>query len=235
MATREGASIVKWSKVLGSLEPGKRGDLLVIGGINKDPYATLIEAAESEIELVVIQGRRHYGLKKQMGGIPAAKTESLKVDGQQRVLYLDTPESTFASMPKLSEAQEELADLPNNLPERAKERIASAMPHRMAAPTIDSRGDVAGGFTLAVDEIEDTGVQIRPHLLDRRHKLTGPRTTAPVTAAEATAAVLPVIALELDPLTVADDSKFLSIRERRDEPSCRLRKDRCETILVPSR
>jgi hypothetical protein len=33
----------------------------------------------------------------------------------------------------------------------------------------------------------------------------------PVAAVEATAAVLPVIALELDPLTVADDSKFLSI------------------------
>ena len=211
MATREGASIVKWGKVLGSLEPGKRGDLLVIGGISKDPYAKIIEAAESDIELVVIHGRRRYGLKKYMSGLPAAKTESLKVGGQQRALYLDTPESTFASMPKLSEAQEELADLLNNLPERAKEPIAAAMPQSLMAPTVDSRIDVAGGFTLALDEIEDTGVQIRPRIPDRQHKLTGPRTAVPVAAVKATAAVLPVIALELDPLTVADDSKFLSI------------------------
>ena len=123
MATRDGAAIVKWSKALGSLEPGKRGDMLVIRGGDKDPYATLIEASESDIELVVIHGRRRYGAKKYMDGLPAAKTESLKVGGKQRVLYLETPEATFAPMPKSSEARDELADTRTNLPERVKQTL----------------------------------------------------------------------------------------------------------------
>ena len=203
MATRDGAAIVKWGKVLGSLEPGKRGDLLVIRGVDKDPYAKLIEAAESEIELVVIHGRRRYGTKRHMAGLPATKTESLKVGGQQRVLYLETPEATFASMPKLSEAEDELADLLKNLPERVKE----AAPAKAMIGGSDFDG---GTLTLALDEIEETGTQIRPRIPDRHHAFTGPRTAVSAAAVAARAAPLPVIALELDPLTVADDSKFLS-------------------------
>ena len=203
MATRDGAAIVKWGKVLGSLEPGKRGDLLVIRGVDKDPYAKLIEAAESEIELVVIHGRRRYGTKRHMAGLPATKTESLKVGGQQRVLYLETPEATFASMPKLSEAEDELANLLKNLPERVKE----VAPAKAMIGSSDFDG---GTLTLALDEIEETGTQIRPRIPDRHHAFTGPRTAVSAAAVAARAAPLPVIALELDRLTVADDSKFLS-------------------------
>jgi 5-methylthioadenosine/S-adenosylhomocysteine deaminase len=211
MATRDGAAIVKWSKALGSLEPGKRGDLLVIRGSDKKPYAKLIEAAETDIELVVINGRRRYGTTKYMAGLPAGKIEPIKVGGKQRVLYLDTPEATFASMPKLSEAKKELADLLNNLPERVKQTVpvGALMGSRETVTGLPS--DFGGGaLTLALDEIEETGTQIRPRIPDRHHAFTGPRTAVPAAAAEASAGALPVIALELDPLTVADDSKFLS-------------------------
>ncbi|HKB98970.1 MAG TPA: hypothetical protein VKD23_09310 [Terriglobales bacterium] len=76
-----------------------------------------------------------------------------------------------------------------------------------------SHGDFDGGaLTLALDEIEETGTQIRPRIADRHHAFTGPRTAVP--AAAATVAALPVIALELDPLTVADDSKFLTTLQK---------------------
>ena len=67
-----------------------------------------------------------------------------------------------------------------------------------------------GTLTLALDEIEETGTQIRPRIPDRHHAFTGPRTAVSAAAIAAKAAALPVIALELDPLTVTEDSKFLS-------------------------
>jgi 5-methylthioadenosine/S-adenosylhomocysteine deaminase len=210
MATREGAAIVKWGKAVGSLEVGKRGDLVVIRGIDKDPYAKLIEAAESDIELVVIHGRRRYGTQDRMAGLPAARVESLSVGGQQRVLYLETPETTFALMPTLSEAKDELADLLKTLPERVKEAVPAGGPIPMAATRGTHRELEGGGLTLALDEIEETQTQIRPRIPDRHHAFTGPRTAVPAGAAGPKGAALPVIALELDPLTVTDDAKFLS-------------------------
>ena len=41
LATRTAAEILKWEHVLGSLEPGKRADLLVIDGKSRDPYRAL--------------------------------------------------------------------------------------------------------------------------------------------------------------------------------------------------
>jgi hypothetical protein len=108
-------------------------------------------------------------------------------------------------MPKLSAAEDELADLLKNLPDRVKEAAPSK------AMIGGSDGDFGGGtLTLALDEIEETGTQIRPRIPDRHHAFTGPRTAVLAAAAAVMAASLPVIALELDPLTVVDDSKFLS-------------------------
>ena len=218
MATRDGAAIVKWGKALGSLEPGKRGDVLVIRGSDKDPYSKLIEAAESDIELVVIHGRRRYGTKKHMDGLPVGKTELLKVGGKQRVLYLETPDATFASMPKLSEAKDELADLLKNLPERVKQTVPAGGSVSPLGTKLGPQLSFGGGaLTLALDEIEETGTEIRPRIPDRHHAFTGPRTAVPAVRTEATARALPVVALELDPLTVEDDSKFLLTLENHEK------------------
>ena len=37
-ATRDAAAIIKWQKALGTLEPGKRADVVVIDGKQGDPY-----------------------------------------------------------------------------------------------------------------------------------------------------------------------------------------------------
>ena len=46
---------------LGSIEPGKRADLLVVDGQTGDPYDRLIDARESSVTLVVIDGVPRYG------------------------------------------------------------------------------------------------------------------------------------------------------------------------------
>ncbi|MEP7152508.1 MAG: hypothetical protein ABI856_12425 [Nitrospira sp.] len=62
-------------------------------------------------------------------------------------------------------------------------------------------------WTVALDELEGTGVDLRPRLPMRgeRH-LTGP--TPALARAEPLSEI--VVPLELDPLTVADDATFLS-------------------------
>ncbi|OQP58144.1 hypothetical protein A3860_07400 [Niastella vici] len=78
MATVNAARIIKWDKELGTLEKGKRADLLVVKGKGNDPYTTLLQASEKSISLVVINGTPRYGdatLMRKFGGNGAeAKT-----------------------------------------------------------------------------------------------------------------------------------------------------------------
>jgi len=69
MATRQAASVLQWDKVLGTLEAGKRADLLVIGGKSGDPYAALLQAKETAIRLVMINGVARYGTPSLMGSL----------------------------------------------------------------------------------------------------------------------------------------------------------------------
>jgi cytosine/adenosine deaminase-related metal-dependent hydrolase len=61
LATKNAARIIKWDKELGTLEKGKRADLLVVNGSGNDPYKTLLQASEKSIALVVINGTPRYG------------------------------------------------------------------------------------------------------------------------------------------------------------------------------
>ena len=45
MATINAARILKWEAVLGSIEPGKRADFMVLNSRSGDEYQQVIEAA----------------------------------------------------------------------------------------------------------------------------------------------------------------------------------------------
>ena len=62
MATRDAARILKWEGALGTIDAGKRADLLVIDGTAGDPYDALIRAKETDIRLVMINGVARYGV-----------------------------------------------------------------------------------------------------------------------------------------------------------------------------
>ena len=87
MATKDAAHILKWDSALGSLEAGKRADLLVISGKGGDPYDALLRAKETEILLVMINGVARYGAPAPMAKL-APDDQTVKVGGETRRLYL---------------------------------------------------------------------------------------------------------------------------------------------------
>ncbi len=61
MVTTTPAGMVGWNDFLGSLEVGKIADCVVLDGVTDDPYTQLINATESDILTVVIDGRPRAG------------------------------------------------------------------------------------------------------------------------------------------------------------------------------
>src|SRR6516164_8897886 len=62
MVTRTPASIVKWGALVGSLESGKRADLIIVDAPpGADVYTGLISARETNVQLVVIDGKAVVG------------------------------------------------------------------------------------------------------------------------------------------------------------------------------
>jgi 5-methylthioadenosine/S-adenosylhomocysteine deaminase len=203
MATRTAAKILGWGAAVGTLEPGKRADLLVIKGTSADPYDQLIRAKESDISLVLINGIPRFGRKPLMTALNASG-ESLTVDGEARMLFLkqDTQDPLVGAI-KLSQAMDTLTDALSRLPALAKE-LEKPKPVSMIGK---ARAPVT--WQLALDELEDTGVDLRPRLPSKRGRgLTGPARHA-VTAKAAQPLSTILQPLKLDPLTVADDPDFL--------------------------
>ncbi len=90
MATANGARILRWDQELGTIEPGKRADLLVIAGQQGDDYERLIQARETDIHLLLIEGVGRYGLTRLM--VPwGAGAERIRVGGRPRLLNLAEP------------------------------------------------------------------------------------------------------------------------------------------------
>jgi hypothetical protein len=92
MATANAARILRWDQELGTIEPGKRADLLVIAGQQGDDYLRLIEARETDITLVLIEGVARYGLERLMAPFGAG-TEKIRVGRVPRLLNLAEPGS----------------------------------------------------------------------------------------------------------------------------------------------
>jgi hypothetical protein len=102
----------------------------------------------------------------------------------------------------LRDARETLQDAFRRLPELARRLEQPAAPRRL----IPGRPEPLV-WSLALDEIEETGVDLRPRLpLRGRRDFTGPTRVAPRAAAPLSTILEP---MELDPLTVADDARFL--------------------------
>jgi 5-methylthioadenosine/S-adenosylhomocysteine deaminase len=201
MATRTAAKILGWNSVLGTLEAGKRADLIVVNGKSADPYDNLIRAKESDIALVLINGVPRLGQSTLMSAL-GATGEELTLAGQRRTLFLkqDTQDPLVGTI-RLSQAKTTLKEALSKLPSLAKDLERPkpvAVIGRRRPPTV---------WQLALDEIEDTGLELRPRLRSpHSRQLTGP-TRRLAKAAKPLSQILQP--LELDPLTVVDDPDFL--------------------------
>lgn len=206
MATREAATILKWEKALGTLEAGKRADLVVFAGKVGDPYEALVRSKETSIRLVMINGIARYGMPAMMAAL-GAKGETLRVGGLGRVLYLkqQTADPDVTSL-TLSAARSAMRQAFRNLPKLALE-LEQPRPPKAIRSALDATEPIV--WSLSLDEIEATAVDLRPRLpLNGPGDFTGPERISTVAASLALSTLLQPI--ELDPLTVADDPNFLA-------------------------
>ena len=149
MATCEAARILKWDKVLGTIEAGKRADLMVIGNTTTDPYETLLRAKETDLQLVMINGVARYGVPGVMQHL-APSDQTVSIGGQTRHLFLtqDTEDPDVAQVP-LDTATTTLREALHDIVRLAQE-IEKPRPMR-ASPALDARVDPV--WSLALDEI----------------------------------------------------------------------------------
>ena len=202
LATIEGATILGWEKLVGSIEVGKRADLLVVAGQNdRRPYVPLFEGDERQVQLVAVNGTPRYGTPAMMV-TDGPDLEVLMVDGEQRVLYLkQETEDPDVSTLSFEQAQAKLIDALHNIKQIRLEQEGGHAPEALAAAP-----DVHEGHPrLALDEFERTDFTQRPHL-PFHGIVTGP-TDEPAIAAQPISSLLSPI--KLDALTVADDPDFL--------------------------
>jgi 5-methylthioadenosine/S-adenosylhomocysteine deaminase len=130
--TRDAAAILGWDAALGSLEPGKRADILVLEGTRGSPYQQLLRASEVDVRLVVVEGTPRLGrsaLMKQH----ARKAESRRVGGRDQLWNLPASAAGQGeSLPSLSMAEEILREAMAALP--ALEPPSSEAPSAVQVP-----------------------------------------------------------------------------------------------------
>lgn len=205
MATRDAAAILGWSESLGSIRAGARADLVVIDGQDGDPYASLLASRETSIRLVLINGTPRFGrqrLMKRLGGLGEAVT----VGGKVRMVFLQHAyqDPAVASI-SLASARTKLSSALRRLPQLAAERATAR--RKSAARSVPLRaGPEPLAWSLALDELGQTGAELRPRLpLPGRRGPTGPSLIPARPQARLASTVVP---LTLDPLTLEDDSEF---------------------------
>ena len=184
MATVNAARILKWDSVLGSIEPGKRADIIAVNGQAGDDYLRLIEARETSLTLVVINGIPRAGQTRLMKAFGPG-TEQIKVGRSNRVLNLaqETAHPLVRDL-SLAEATRRLEEAMQNLPALAQELDGAALDGFLGG-SADSQGVLWRVFM----DIEEEG-------LDQTALAAEPLSSY-------------VQPMDLEPITVADDPEFL--------------------------
>jgi hypothetical protein len=193
MATINPARMLGWDRRLGSIEPGKLADLVVVNGTSGPAYTTLVDATEADISLVVINGIPRVGTPPLMSALGAADGgEGLSVGGQPRTLNL----TQAAADPSVAEVSVEEAGA-------ILAAALSGLPDHSGAPAPVLR---EGAIRLAVSGLVDNQMSPRHHLRFKGHP-TGPNRPDGFRAS-ASGPLPPLPALTLDPLTAIDDPTF---------------------------
>jgi cytosine/adenosine deaminase-related metal-dependent hydrolase len=227
MATTTPAALLGWDRHLGSLEPGKRADLIVVAGHATDPYRQLIDATEADLDLVMINGTPRAGRPELMISLVPAlaapdprsqAAEAIRVGGQVRLLNLSqaTADSEVASV-TVGHAIDVLTRALADLPHHAAKKLTAAGRRSMAAGTERTPARNAGAAVLAASGVVNNHMSPRPHL-PLHGRLTGPNVdhlrSTPVAAPAGhhvrteAATTAPLPALTLEPLTAVDNPAY---------------------------
>jgi 5-methylthioadenosine/S-adenosylhomocysteine deaminase len=195
MATIDAAKILHWEHLIGSLEKGKRADLMVIDGQPADPYGAFFKTPETDVALVLINGVPRFGTSELFGKV-GITGEMIKLDGKTRRLNLAQASSDpDVGAVSFAHARDVLTQTLNDLPQLAH-TAPRAMPVGVGAPV---------QWFLALDELAPTGIDVRPNLpINGQPSVAAARGFMPLAA--------PVLSpLKLDTLTVAEDDRFIDL------------------------
>lgn len=193
LATTNAARILKWDKVLGSIENGKRADLIVMTGTTGDAYQTFLKRSESSISLVVINGVPRYGHKNLMNKWTAVK-ENISINKIKYQVHLEhrNADPAIGSL-KLGDAIKKLRDGLQDLPNLAKDLEVN--PHK--ALSITNADSYPQWFLVLDHNDESAGEKLR--LMGATvHNLAVHIPLSDI-----------VEKMKLDIMTVADDKSFL--------------------------
>ena len=98
MATSNPADALGWDDRLGRLVEGLHGDVLVTADRGGDPYRNLIEAVESDVLFVAVNGYPFYGTTALLQAAKAEHAESIQVGRMRRSIVLVYPGVPNADM-----------------------------------------------------------------------------------------------------------------------------------------
>jgi 5-methylthioadenosine/S-adenosylhomocysteine deaminase len=192
MVTRNAAQILQWDKALGSLEVGKRADLLVVFDADDEPYRTLLRAQETDIALVVINGVPRYGEIDLMANFGPG-TEDWQVGAEMYTFNVahTTPDPVIGSI-SLADAFDRLQEGLQQLPALASKLEQPST--RVQAPSLE--------WSLSVDE-----TAMRPFL---DQGIAGLQAARQQSSSAGDVPLSQVVEpLEIDALTVTDDQTFV--------------------------
>jgi len=109
MVTTRAARALGLGAVLGELAPGKKADVLVVGGDRAHPYDALLAATPAEVRLVTVGGRALYGDAVLAPLGPATPgCEQLDACGASKFVCVATPGGTPAN--KLGQTLHDVTD-----------------------------------------------------------------------------------------------------------------------------
>ncbi len=113
MITVNPAKAFRVQDVLGSIEKGKTGDLLVVRGRRNDPHALLVNATLKDIALVFLEGKPIYGDDDfdEVFGELGSDFSKIKIEGKNK-LIIGNPSALMEKIRKAVGFQKELPFLP---------------------------------------------------------------------------------------------------------------------------
>ncbi|MGC1497760.1 MAG: amidohydrolase family protein [Sulfitobacter sp.] len=121
LATNNAAKALQWDHKLGSLEVGKRADLVVVRGRAGNPYERILDARETSLSMVMIDGVARAGTPSLVARLNKAD-EEIRIGRSRRSLCLihEDPTMAFGDL-TLATATTQLAHGLATLPERQTE------------------------------------------------------------------------------------------------------------------
>jgi cytosine/adenosine deaminase-related metal-dependent hydrolase len=210
MATKNAARIIKWDKELGTLEKGKRADLVVIKGSGNDPYKTILQASEKSIALVVINGTPRYGDASLMRTFGSKGTEAKTISKKPKLFNLQqltsdpvVGELTLAQATKrVKNGLWNIKDIARGFPPILKMRDSKGDQFNVPLNLLPVANQEPE-WVLVLDHNEEEGEAVRPKINSTENAASHQREVA---AARIKPEML--IPISLDALTVATDRTF---------------------------